>query len=359
MKGTLTQKIQSAWYLDTQARIDLYRTLTAIINRLPLTDALRLLHDTELDANGGKQAGRAKIIGEWRYSMRNAQSDTPFSSALDQWIPDVEVQLIRSGERNGDLSEAVKRASHIAALSQRLRAMFLKNVISPVFSMIQVVLFSMAYSAMITPLMTRLVPYNQWGTITRVLAATLNFLRIFLPTTMVLVIVLTFVALYLFPRWTGAIRLKLDDYVPFKWYKAIAGGNFLIAFSSMTVSGIPEGDALIILKRWANNWLYERVNAMEIALRSGAGSIGEAMYKAGMNFPDVRLIRMFRAMGAAASEQMYEISTEWIGTIENDIKRMSETFSEFSNILLYTMLLLMLVTPMSLAIDMVHHLKLR
>lgn len=84
------------------------------------------------------------------------------------------------------------------------------------------------------------------------------------------------------PLLTGAMRNRIDRLEPWRTYRQVTGGSFLIAASTLFGAGLNEREALRILRRNARPYLSERLRLLERL----DGSLGSRLGQLGEDWPD-------------------------------------------------------------------------
>lgn len=335
-----------------KGRLDFYETLRLVLNRLTLNDALRLIYETESDDGRKPRNGIAPAVAVWRYSLRNSSSDTPFSSALDGWVPSADVQIIEAGERSGDVQGALNRLSALTKRRGELSAIVWKSIISPLSNLGMLLLFIIMFEQSMVPMLIGVSPRNQWVGVAWAMGVAMDILGTVLPFILGAIPLFAVFLYWALPNMTGSVRRVLDGYPPFSWYRAIKGGEFMLTIAAMIDSGITEKECIEFLKYRASPWLRERLSAIDFALRTRAANVGEAMYASRMNFPDARLIRLLRALGSSAGAQMPSLADDWLNTVSATIDKSLGRTNSLIKLMLYSMVSLMIAGVFSIVMAM-------
>ena len=342
------------WTFGAGARQDFYDQLQVLLGHMPLSKALEVIHNNETDDGESPNRGIAPGLAAWRYLMRNSRSDAPFSSALEGWVPSADVQIIEAGERSGDLRGALERVSRLTARRHYLSSVMRQYIFKPMLNIVLLLGMLVGLSQYMMPMLTNVMPRARWTGIPWFMGQVTDVMNNILPVILVLLPLLLFSLIWILPNMTGPLRRKLDDYPPFSWYRAVKGGEFMLTIAAMIGAGIPEMDSLLLLRRHAGPWLFERLRATELALRSGSADLGAAMYDARMNFPDGRLIRLLRTLGANASSKMPELAEEWLNTTGKTIEYSLQRFDMAVRLLLYTTSGLVIIGVFSITMSMMN-----
>jgi type II secretory pathway component PulF len=310
-----------------QARVNCYTMLESLLGIMDLDTAIRIIYDTQTDDQAHPDAGIAPIVRSWRRSMRNAKSDKLFSSAVEEWVPNLDSRIIAAAETAGDLRSAFPRLIEFTQQTAALRKKVTRSLIWPMVNLGVVIGILDGVSAFLMPLLQDLAPRSQWTDFGALMAAMSDHLGVILPAVIWGVPFLCLASWWAMPRWTGKIRRVFDRYPPFRWYALYESGIFMLEFANLTRAGTADIDALLQMKKRSRPWLLERVNAVIKELRGGATSIGEALYKTGLDFPDKDIVRILRALGADASNKMLDMSKFYIATATERIERSTANFN--------------------------------
>lgn len=115
------------------------------------------------------------------------------------------------------------------------------------------------------------------------------------------------------PHWRGSLRVKLDKFPPWSWYRVWQGSAFLLGISSLLGAQVPLKRALEILEEEATPWLQERLSTARQEVLRGR-NLGEALRAGNFGFPDpmVALDLEILSERGDVGTVIEQITHEWI-----------------------------------------------
>lgn len=256
-----------------------------LANGVPLLDALKTIHERRVEGGSAKEP-TALAMGMWMARIRNGHR---LGQAIEGWVPKDEQMLISAGEQSGRLDKALMNASEIMNAKGKIKKAVIGGLLYPAIMMMIALGVLVMFSFKIIPEFSKVVPDERWHGIARVMIDLANFSRSWLPLIAIL-LVAGFIALFMsFPRWSGALRTKLDKYPPYSIYRMLQGGAWMVSLSALVAAGVRVENAVQQLGEGAPNWLAVRTQACLRGMRSGL-TLGDALAKSGYNFPDREIV---------------------------------------------------------------------
>ncbi len=199
------------------------------------------------------------------------------SDGLAEWFPPAIVEIIRSGEQGGVLTQAMTAA--IEFLTQRLSAIssLLGSIAYPttVFIIGLIVSVFLKHSVFIN--FAAIKPINTWPSNGQLLITLATFIEAWWW-----LIIITILALGIFLRQilinlTGRIRNVIDTLPPFSLYRDYASARFMETLGLMLTNNITFKHALTILQRNATRYLAWHIYLMQFRLSSGHENIADVL----------------------------------------------------------------------------------
>ena len=179
------------------------------------------------------------------------------SQALDGIASPVEQTLIDATQAAGDTSmaEGLVFMSMTVEKTDLMVATMRKAVAYPITLLVMFTGMMVGFAVTAVPILAELMPHEQWPLLGRMLysvAMVITHHGLWIGLAMVAMIV---GFLYALPRWTGAMRMKFDRYLPFSIYRDYASSLLLISLSSMMRSGVSLRSALERSMKFSSPWL--------------------------------------------------------------------------------------------------------
>jgi type II secretory pathway component PulF len=225
----------------------------AILDKESLKDFLTGYRDFCLQNNN---AGWAQIYQ--RMLERMDENEGKLSHVLATIVPDSDLMTLRSIDA---ISEAPDRAKGLRFMGENIRKLrdikkiVLKALMSPLVVTPIIIAFALIVCFYFVPEYEKIAPPAHWAGIGQLIFALSVVLRNYGIVLAGGVIALIVIFVRSFPRWTGAIRKRLDCYLPYRLYRDYQGANFLVALASLVNSKATLAEALEILEGQASPWM--------------------------------------------------------------------------------------------------------
>lgn len=295
--------------LSASARVRLYRKLASLIRTgMPLPRALEVVWRLSSDQGSKPDKPLAVVLASWREQVYDGQ---PFGRAMAGWVPEREAIIIEAGTQ--DLPQALDDAAALVEASRKMAGAVFTAVGYPLFLFVLVGVLLYIFSTQAVPAFAAIKPTEQWQGLASVMAISADAVRVGAVPMVILVGLLLAVAMWSLPRWTGDMRSRFDAVPPWSFFRLMSGSGFLIALTAFLKAGVPVPEALRRLRATANPWLRERIDAVLFYVNSGH-HLGDAMFKAGHDFPDravVEDLRIYAGLGSF-DEALERLTQEWV-----------------------------------------------
>jgi len=273
---------------NSKMRVEMYEALSLLMeNGVKLDDSLRGMYDIFSDKGKKRKDMRAIVSID---CLNGIGSGKPLSIVLSKWTNYQETSLISAGEKAGDLKSAFDEAINAITVKKQMMSAIIPPMIY--LTMLAVIIgFLLALvSGSIVPKMAKSTDPSSWTGAAAALymlsqfVVHYGFVAVLSVVTSILLITTTF------GSFRGPLRPYFDRIPPWSIYRTLQGSTFLLNVSVMLKSGVKLQVALRMLQTQANPWLRERLLAAQYGIGIG-GNLGEALYRAGYNFPDKRAIQ--------------------------------------------------------------------
>lgn len=297
------------WAFRAGVRRRIWKRLAAQIRHgMPLDQALRLQRDRAT----AKHAPIGRVITEIYDSIDRGH---PLRIALEPFVPVNEVLLISSGQKAGNLPEGFIMATEIIDAVEKLRRAVIRATAMPLLLFFLTLMLLVAVALYMIPEFSLLTDTKKWQGSARTIYIISNFIASpWGALTISLLAMAPFGLFFSFPRWTGSLRARLDQYPPFSIYRLIVGSVWMFSVATFMRAGMPIRDILdSMLTGRLSPWLRERVTAISDIYDTGK-NLGESMQLAGCGFPDRELIDdlLVYATLPEFDEHLYGMSKDWL-----------------------------------------------
>ncbi|MGR4000524.1 MAG: type II secretion system F family protein [Alphaproteobacteria bacterium] len=305
------ERLVTVAQFSTRKRQKLYRRLSALLNNgVPLNTAIARLQ-VVATGMGRKGAVEKIVLQNWMERMRG---DPAFGAAITGWAPEEERLLIVAGETGGHLADTldslVDIMTNVKALKSALRSALTYPLvlISAMFGYMAIV------SLVAVPRFAAVYDPIYWVGYAKVMflisEIALQALFIYL-----LSIPLMIVGFQVAVRTVGGrLRIVLDRFPPFSFYRLQSGSGFLLGFGSLLQAGVQATEAMNLLaQRATTTYMKVRIGSALAGLRSGL-NVGRAMESTRYEFPDREILADLVTYSDLRNfeDRLLDISKEWV-----------------------------------------------
>jgi type II secretory pathway component PulF len=233
------------------------------------------------------------------------------SSKLVNWVPEQEYQIIAAGELSGNLPEGLRRAIESVQQSEKIQKAVSK-LAYPIMLMGGIGYLLKQVSTTIVPQMEKMGKPDTWTIEGRILKVIAEVVLTFgYPGTIAIISILV-VSVFTLPIFTGPIRVYLDRFPPWSFYKAIKGSDFLLRVTMLQNSSTSLELALQKIADMSSPWLRERAEAVGMGVKNGL-SFGQALEESGYDFPNRDAIRYLRTISGkeGSKRNIEQFARDW------------------------------------------------
>jgi type II secretory pathway component PulF len=298
-------------FMGLQDRIKVYKQLGVLLsNQLPLEEAVAQMYvvlsrrDEELNPDSNYQQQLNKILAEqprqvpaqmMQAILRELRPGNGMADAMVGWVTEQEVSIVRTGEENGDLPNAMRQCVFALLKRAELSKRLFGALFVPTLLMVGIYAALLANGLLLAPALIRLMPLEMWTGATHALIV----FGLWVKSWTIVIVVATVLAvswvMWSMPNLTGKPRDRLDKFAPWSIYRMFQGAVFLLNFSMMLSSGHPDDEALERLSQKTTPYLLERLTHARRGLARGL-NIGQALHHAEHHFPDDDTIGLLRIL---------------------------------------------------------------
>lgn len=291
-------------------RLNLYRKFAKmLVQGVPLLKVVEDYRQRVIDSDG-KGAPLAVMLGAWE---KEISSGIPLGTVLQDWVPESERMIIAASENAGKLEKGLLSAATMSASGAKIASVIKGGLAYPFAVLAMALGYVYIFGTKVIPEFVDIIDPNTWAP----LAYSLYVMSVFVQTKFIYLVagLISFVALLfvLMPIWTGRLRVIADRYPPFSVYRMLRGSGFLVAFSALIGAGVTIEKALDKLRPGASRWLAERIDAVQLLVKSGS-SFGAALRDAGHQFPAKELVDdlVVYSMYSGFDQALETLVEEWM-----------------------------------------------
>lgn len=228
-----------------------------------------------------------KLYRGWRNDIAEGKN---FGTCLSPYIPSSEAILLETGANTGKLVQALKNASESIENQAKVKKAIITSGAYPAVLVAMLIAAMLLSAYNVIPTFEQIIPVDQWRGIAYNVAIASRFIREQGYLIVIVVGALGTVVFMSLSRWTGPLRVKFDNYVPWSLYRMLQGSAFLLSVASMMSAGIKiDEGSLGRISKQSDPYLRQRIKALQRYIAAGE-NLGDALYHAGHEFPDAEII---------------------------------------------------------------------
>lgn len=305
-------------------RIQIYETLELFLsNQVLLSKALREIYRVESRDGKRKKDVRALVLYDCMQSLENGRS---LSDALSKWVPDEEAQLIRAGERSGELVSALKDVVRIIEAKKAIISAVVAGALYPLFLFGMIALLLNKIATEMVPQFARILPPEKWSGAAVVLRYIADFVVNYGAISLVFIGIFIVWMFWSLPNVAKSpVRKYLDKIPPWSIYRMLHGSTFLLNIAVMLRAGIRVQEILMMMNKTKSKWLRVRIQSALIGISQGQ-NLGMALHRAGYDFPDQRAVQFLRILAEqdGFDEKLANFGDRWLEQGISNIKGASK-----------------------------------
>ncbi|MDD3029180.1 MAG: type II secretion system F family protein [Alphaproteobacteria bacterium] len=302
--------IKVQFRLSKRTRFRIYRKLESLLlANEALSRALDRLYQNVTEMGKYPHRPAAVALREWFLKDRAGIS---LSKAMDGWVPQSELYMIRAGEESGSLARALGAVRTMNARGQEMRQAVSYAVGYPAFMAVLVGFVIWTFSVNLIANMRANAP----ASVVASMGSVVSFSDFVTQWGLVIVFGIVVVAVVITSTlsfWRGSLRSRFDKYPPWSWYRVLQGSGFLMGLSALLGAQVPLKKSLEILGEQGNPWMRERIAATRQNVLAGH-NLGESLRLTRMNFPspEVAIDLEILAERSDVSVVIEQVADEWM-----------------------------------------------
>lgn len=332
-------------------REGLYKHLSAqVSNGIPVESALDAF---AVRMARKKKVTSEKIVADVARRMRDGKS---LAQALEPWAPGDEIAIVTSGELAGVLPQSldlvIEAKRRVARVNQAIKS----SLMTPGIYVVLVYGMLWGIGRFVTPSLQQALPKERAEGMVYALYAAGDFANSWWAVIPPLALAAGMAAVLIsLPKWTGAKRIKAEQYFPYSFYRDIQGYTWLMGFTALLQSGMPDVEILKRQKAKANPWLKERLSALWYRTNNGA-SLADAMLGTGkgsisFGFPNPDIVDDIASMSGFEDfpERIAKVAATWAEELESSTLAFAKRFGFWMEIVMYVVMGFLMVAINSMS----------
>lgn len=252
-------------------RISLYERLQAFLTAgIDIVQSLTSIRDRYAE----RKDRRALILTYWLETMGRGQR---FEAAVKEWVPASEHMLISAGERGEGLIKGLGEATTMSMAASRTKTAIIAGTLYPVALIGMMIGMLIMFQEKMVPVFSTLKPVQTWPDSGKMLYELSWFFYHRLWLVLLIIGVGVGAVLGTMGRWHGRVRSFFDKIPPWSVYRGYQASSFMIGLASLMRAGIPNYDALSMMRRTATPWMTKHLERMQAAMALGGANQGAAL----------------------------------------------------------------------------------
>ena len=268
----LLGRIRTARGFGWKVRKSFYRHLAVQgANGVPLERALESYLPR---LRRSRQNHTASVVATVARRFRDGKA---LADALQGYVAADEVAVIRSGELGGSLSESLELIIQTTDSIRRVQSAIRRAAFAPAIYLASTFALIWMMGRFIFPDLQLVLPMQRaQGTIAMLYTLgdiATSYWAVLPPVIALGVAAWVYWAL---PNWISPLRIKVERFFPFSFYRDTSGFRWLMSFTSLLGAGVPDVEILKMQIRGASPWLGQRLRACHRVMINGK-SLSEAL----------------------------------------------------------------------------------
>lgn len=346
-----TDQLAFSWTI----RQGLYRHIASkVANNVPVDTALDVFRERLQRRN---KLSSDKIVADVSRRMRDGST---LAGALSRWVPADEVSLIQSGELSGDLPRALNLLVEAKRRVSRVNGAIKSALSKPFIYFIAIFGTIWTIGRFVIPGLEQTLPIERAKGSVYALYVIGNFVNsywVILP--LLLLVVTGLVIVWSFPRWTGANRIKAENFFPYSFYRDSQGYVWLMSYAALLRAKMVDTEILKSQMARANPWLKERLHAIWWRMDNGGG-FSAALLAKGKNgmpafgFPNPDIADDISSLADFADfpDKVSILATEWADELEQSVIDGAIKFGAKMEMLMYMIILFVILAVNTMSSEM-------
>jgi toxin co-regulated pilus biosynthesis protein E len=263
----LAKKLQQLLFTRQEQRAFLEDLTNLIKDGVPAPQAIATIQEL---ATGSTSTAAKDILGK----ISEGQN---ISDGMINWFPPPIVEIIRSGEQGGVLTEAMKAAVEFLAQRSSAITSLLNSLIYPSAVLIMGLIVAVFLKHTVFANYATMQPINTWPENGQLLMGIANFIQIWWWLVLIIIISLIFFLREILINVTGDMRKIIDKIPPLSLYRDYAAARLMETLGLLLTNRITFKHALTILQHNATRYLAWHIYLMQFRLSAGRENIADVL----------------------------------------------------------------------------------
>lgn len=305
-----------------QDRFRIYRKLQGMLSmNEALSRALeRLWYNV---SEMGKYPDRPAAIALRDWLARDRAGDS-LSDAMQGWVPSAELYMIRAGEESGAVARALESIQAVGDRAKEMREAIVYAVSYPFFMIMLLSGVLWTFGVNLVANMRKVAPPEVVAKLAG-LASFSDFVIDWGAIVLAVSVLLIGVIVFTLPSFCGPVRVRLDRFPPWSWYRLWQGSAFMLGLSALLSAQVPLKKAIEVLEEQSEPWLRERLYSARQEVLRGR-NLGEALRASNFGFPDPKVALDLEILSERADvgNVIEQVTDEWMEDQVAVLKKQAE-----------------------------------
>ncbi|MGL5237048.1 MAG: type II secretion system F family protein [Plesiomonas shigelloides] len=321
MKNISLHDMNIRFAFNATKRIDVYRAMASLLKSgVSLNDTLNELVVVYSGSKNSKEKIRDPVALIMQRILSELDSGTrSIAELFKPWVPEYETMILKAADNIGPDSLPIVLDDLIYSIKMRMKisSIVAKAVAYPVVLFSGAIGLLMMYATEVIPKLATISPQEAWPTSSHMLFALANGVHDAIYLILVSFFTVYFLFFFSLSRWAyrlPRLRIWLDQYPPYGFYKMLNGSGFMLSLSIMIKAGMSMNDALRAIKSVSPPWLESRIQGALYSVERGK-SLGESLQLSGYDFPSTKANRFITLLAKSPdglSTAMYVFAKDWM-----------------------------------------------
>lgn len=210
---------------------------------------------TKLVARASKDGDPlAALYSKWLRRMGDARTRGEFTACVKDDIPQTDYMVLVGFERAGKLAEGLVYQAGLIRRMRKMRSEFVLTLVKPGIAVTAAILLSAFFSS-VTKNFLDVFPMEKWSALAQIMFRYTLFVGDHLLLIVLGLFALTGAFVWSLPNWGGALRHRLDNYLPYVVYRDYMAFSTLVVLASLLSSGTPLKVAAQQILNTGSNWI--------------------------------------------------------------------------------------------------------
>lgn len=218
---------------------------------------------------------KSPLAGLFALWLRRMDTST-LSASMKGTVPAMDSLVLQASETSGNLVNGLRFLSFSVRAVAKIKAVIMGAITMPLIVGCMIVGMLYGFGAFMVPILEAIVPVDKWPAMGKLMftlsSAVMNYGVLIGATVAGLILWLR----WALPNWSGPVRKKFDNVMPFSVYRDYNGAVMLVSLSGLMQSGASLVGSLKSMKASSPPWLAWHIGQVLLKLDKEAKSPAKA-----------------------------------------------------------------------------------